>query len=333
MRRNIKVGKRITPFIAFLMIATVLCSLVPVFHSVAAEVSSGGTFGSTSVGGSVVGTGSGGAKTGGCFQLLTAGTVSKLTAYVSGFGSGFGYAKAAIYSDLNGQPNMPVGGATAQVVVPASAGWVDFVYASPVSLQPGYYWLTLVDSAGCNWYYNAGGVSAWNWVSYGSEPVSPFGSHTDRSDLISIYATYSLGSSSYPVSNQIAAVSATASSYNGVAYGPLNAIDGIESNSNYWGTAAASGLPQWLKVDLGSAVSISQVVTHFYDGSTRTYTYYVDVSVDGSSWTPVVSTKTGNGIVTDIFSQVYARYVRITVTGNTANTAAHIEEFKVFSST
>jgi hypothetical protein len=132
---------------------------------------------------------------------------------------------------------------------------------------------------------------------------------------------------------QIPAVSASASSFNGESYGPLNAIDGVESSSNYWGTVAVSGLPQWLKVDLGSAASICQVVTHFYDGSTRTYSYYVDVSVDGSSWTTVVSTKTASGIVTDTFAQVSARYVRVTVTGNTANTAAHIEEIKIYQST
>ena len=40
----------------------------------------------------------------------------------------------------------------------------------------------------------------------------------------------------------------------------------------------------------------------------------------------VVPTKTGSSIVADMFNQVTARYVRITVTGNTANTAAHIEE-------
>ena len=38
-------------------------------------------------------------------------------------------------------------------------------------------------------------------------------------------------------------------------------------------------------------------------------------------------------IVADMFNQVTARYVRITVTGNTANTAAHIEEIKVYHPT
>ena len=130
----------------------------------------------------------------GC-SSYSSGTVSKLTAYIAAYGSG-GFARAAIYSDLNGQPNLPVGGATVQVSVSTSPGWVDFVYCTPVSLQPGYYWLTLIDSAGCNWYYSAGGVSAWKWISYSSEPSSPFGSHTDRTDLISIYATYTVDSQS-----------------------------------------------------------------------------------------------------------------------------------------
>ena len=133
--------------------------------------------------------------------------------------------------------------------------------------------------------------------------------------------------------SQISAVTATASSYNGITYGPLNAIDGLESNSNYWGTAAINGLPQWLRLELGFATSINQVVTHFYDGNVRTYTYYIEASFDGSSWAIIVPTKTGTSIVADMFNQVTARYVRITVTGNTANTAAHIEEIKVYQST
>ena len=130
--------------------------------------------------------------------------------------------------------------------------------------------------------------------------------------------------------SQISAVTAIASSYNGLTFGPLNAIDGIESNSNYWGTAGTSGLPQWLRIDPGFATSINQVVTHFYDGNVRIYTYYIEASFDGSSWTIVVPTKTGSSIVADMFNQVTARYVRITVTGNTANTAADIEEIKVY---
>ena len=132
------------------------------------------------------------------------------------------------------------------------------------------------------------------------------------------------------LSGQIRAVNATASSFNGDTYGPLNAIDGVESTSSFWGTASILGLPQWLKIDLGFAANISRVDTHFYDGNPRVYTYTMDVSVDNVSWITIVPSKNCSGIVSDTFSQITARYVRITVTNNTANTAAHIEEVRVF---
>jgi hypothetical protein len=68
------------------------------------------------------------------------------------------------------------------------------------------------------------------------------------------------------------------------------------------------------------------VDTHFYDGNPRVYTYSMDVSVDNVSWTTVVPSKTGSSIVSDAFSQIAARYVRLTVTNNTANTAAHMRK-------
>ena len=171
---KLRLHKKVNALIVVIMIATVLYALAPVIHSAAAD--SVGTFGSSSVGGSVIGTGGVAAKTGGLFQLTTAGTVTKITAYIRGSG----YAKAAIYSE-NGGPVSLVGGVTQQVSVPSSAGWVDFVYSSPVSLGAGYYWLTLIYDSGCSWFFNSGGVSAWNYVGYSNEPGSSFGSHTDLS--------------------------------------------------------------------------------------------------------------------------------------------------------
>jgi len=124
----------------------------------------------------------------------------------------------------------------------------------------------------------------------------------------------------------------TASSYSD-GHPPELAIDGVENPSNYWGTNALvpeGHVPQWLKVDLGSPLTINQITTHFYDGAPRTYTYYIEVSNDSSSWTMIVPTKTGSGSVTDTFPQVEARYVRITITANTANPAAHIEEITIY---
>jgi hypothetical protein len=134
---------------------------------------------------------------------------------------------------------------------------------------------------------------------------------------------------------QIPVSSATASSYYSTLT-PNQVIDSIETTNNFWGTngVSTSGqLPQWIQLDLGTPTSINQVITHFYDGDTRTYTYYIQVSTDGSTWTTAVSTKTGNSITTDTFTQTTARYVRLTVTGNTANNAAQIEEIKIYLTT
>ena len=91
-----------------------------------------------------------------------------------------------------------------------------------------------------------------------------------------------------PPEVQVPVHGVTASSFETAAYNPGNAIDGIESASNYWGTAAAGGLPQWLMLDLWNLTPINQVTTHFYDADGRTYTYYIEVSTDGSTWTTVV---------------------------------------------
>jgi hypothetical protein len=278
------------------------------------------------------------------FQLTQSGLLQSITVYFQT--SGFN-AKAAIYKDDNGDPSTLITQSVSQPVT--ASGWKTFTVPQS-SLTAGYYWLCVVSDTSTSlgaMTPTSANTHTWKFAPYSGEFSSTFGTPSGYEKTVtSIYATLSASTSnptptpspapsqsltSLPGS-QIPAVSAAASSYNGI-YVALNAIDNVESTSNYWGTAAVSGLPQWLKIDLGSATSINQVITHFYDGNTRAYTYYIEASVDGSSWTSVVSTKTGSGIVTDTFSQVTARYVRVTVTGNTANNAAHIEEIKIYQST
>jgi hypothetical protein len=86
---------------------------------------------------------------------------------------------------------------------------------------------------------------------------------------------------------QVQPAGVTASSYS-YDKAPSLAVDGVEDPSNYWGTSVhiPRGLvPQWLALDLGSTLAISNITTHFYDGDLRTYTYYIQVSNDSSSWT------------------------------------------------
>jgi hypothetical protein len=283
------------------------------------------------------------------FQLAQSGFLQSITVYF--LTSGFN-AKAAIYADDNGEPSTLIAQSASQAV--AAGGWKTFAVPQ-TSLTAGYYWLCVVSDTSTSlgaMTPTSSNTHAWKYGSYLGEFTSSFGIPAGyQKTMTSIYATLSASTSnpaptpspnptnspaptpsSSGVLTQVAVFSATASSYSGI-YAPNLAIDGIESSTNYWGTMSALLLPQWLQLDLGSQTNICQITTHFYDGNTRAYTYYVEASVDGFSWTPVVSTKTGVGVVIDTFSQVTARYVRVTVTGNTANNAAHIEEIKVFQST
>ena len=135
-----------------------------------------------------------------------------------------------------------------------------------------------------------------------------------------------------PPEIQIPIVGVTASSYLS-GYSPDKAVDGNDSSlSNYWGTGN-SGSPQWLKLDLWSPVPVNRITTHFFDGDLRNYSYSIDVSIDGSTWTSVVALKIASGNVTDNFDVVMARYVRLNVVGSSANSAAAVEETKVFQPT
>jgi hypothetical protein len=136
-----------------------------------------------------------------------------------------------------------------------------------------------------------------------------------------------------PPEIQVPVVGVTASSYLS-GFSPDKAVDGNDSSlSNYWGTAGSSGFPQWLKLDLWSVVPVNRLTTHFFDGDSRNYTYSIDVSMDGSNWTNVVAPKASRGLVTDNFAITMARYVRLTVLGNTATSGADVEETKVFQPT
>ena len=131
-------------------------------------------------------------------------------------------------------------------------------------------------------------------------------------------------------SNGLSIDSATAS--NSQSYHvPHDAIDGDDTVMSFWDSTPGSLIvsPQWLKLDLGSVQTFSSVRTHFYDADGRSYRYKIDVSVDGSTWINKVPEKTGTSVMWDSFSSVSARYVRITVTSNTANPYAHIVEVNV----
>ncbi|WP_320069117.1 discoidin domain-containing protein [Micromonospora sp. RTGN7] len=120
-------------------------------------------------------------------------------------------------------------------------------------------------------------------------------------------------------------------------YGGGNAVDG---NANTYWESANNAFPQSLTVDLGAARSVSRVVLKLPPATawqTRTQTVAVLGSTDGSSYTTLKPSAgyafnpASANTVTVTFPAATQRYVRVTVTGNTAWPAGQLSEFEVHS--
>ncbi|MFI1095491.1 discoidin domain-containing protein [Streptomyces sp. NPDC020917] len=137
----------------------------------------------------------------------------------------------------------------------------------------------------------------------------------------------------------LAAGKPTAESGHADVYPSGNAVDG--NAGTYW-ESTDNAFPQWLRVDLGSAVAVNQVVLKLPPSSswaTRTQTLAVQGSTDGSTFSDLVASAgytfnpdTGN-TVTINFNQATTRYVRLYFTANTGWPAGQISEFEVYGPT
>ncbi|HEX4787317.1 MAG TPA: discoidin domain-containing protein [Actinospica sp.] len=129
---------------------------------------------------------------------------------------------------------------------------------------------------------------------------------------------------------------ATASGYT-QTYGPANAVDG--NTGTYW-ESADNAFPQWLQVDLGSAVGVGRVVLDLPPSTswaTRTQTIAIQGSADGSTFSTLAAStgytfnpSTGN-TATASFTATSVRYLRLTFTANTGWPAGQLSELQVFA--
>ncbi len=130
------------------------------------------------------------------FNLGQVALVSKLTIYLQRLNSGQQVLEGVIYADQGGSPGNLIA-VSEQVTFGTSAasGWYDLPFSSPVSLQPGTYWLGFIDGNTSNVFAlayddstaNSGAVTP---ASYANGPPNPFGPATLQYEQISIYATY-----------------------------------------------------------------------------------------------------------------------------------------------
>ena len=93
------------------------------------------------------------------------------------------------------------------------------------------------------------------------------------------------------------------------------------------------GIGSWILMDLGSTDTICSVDIAWFSGNQRTSNFVIATSTDGSSFSTVFSgTSSGTTLNSEkyTFSFTDARYVRVTVNGNSQNNWASITELDVF---
>ena len=93
------------------------------------------------------------------------------------------------------------------------------------------------------------------------------------------------------------------------------------------------GVGSWIQVDLGSTNTICSVDIAWFSGDQRTSNFVITTSIDGSAFSTVFSgTSSGTTLNSEkyTFSSTNARYVRVTVNGNSQNDWASITELDVF---
>ena len=116
---------------------------------------------------------------------------------------------------------------------------------------------------------------------------------------------------------------ATASSAENGGTPAAAAVDGDPGTR--WSSAASD--PQWLQVDLGSSVTICQVVLQWETAYASAF--QILVSDNGSTWSPIYSTTTGAGGTQTLSVSGTGRYVRMYGTARATGYGYSLWEFQV----
>jgi chitosanase len=148
---------------------------------------------------------------------------------------------------------------------------------------------------------------------------------------VTLVVAYTAGAATHAAAESLLSQgkTATASSLETSSYPAGNAVDG--DTSTRW--ASKEGVdPQWIQVDLGAADSISHVNLKWEAAYAKSYK--VQTSADGSTWTTIYTTTSGNGGTDDLTAlSGSGRYVRVYGTVRGTSYGYSLYEFKVYGST
>jgi len=120
---------------------------------------------------------------------------------------------------------------------------------------------------------------------------------------------------------------ATASSAENAGTPASAAVDGDAGTR--WSSAFSD--PQWLRVDLGTPATISQVVLR-WEAAYAT-AYQIQTSADGSAWTTIYSTTTSTGGVQTLAVAGSGRYVRLYGIARATGYGYSLWEFQIYGTT
>jgi beta-mannanase len=118
----------------------------------------------------------------------------------------------------------------------------------------------------------------------------------------------------------------TASSLESTTYSANFATDG--NTSTRWSSQYSD--PQWVMVDLGSNYAINRAVLNWETAYGKAY--QLQVSADGTNWTTVYDTATGDGAVDDIPLATNGRFIRMYGTVRGTAWGYSLWEFQVYGS-
>ncbi|MGB8163073.1 MAG: discoidin domain-containing protein, partial [Nitrososphaeraceae archaeon] len=93
-----------------------------------------------------------------------------------------------------------------------------------------------------------------------------------------------------------------------------------------------NGVGSWIQLDLGTSKNICSVKIAWYKGNERQNNFVISTSTDGIKFSNILSSKSSGSTLNfekyDI-ADTNARYIRITVNGNTQNSYASITEISI----
>ncbi|GIH12075.1 discoidin domain-containing protein [Rugosimonospora africana] len=143
-------------------------------------------------------------------------------------------------------------------------------------------------------------------------------------DWVAVYNKAPGGGGTPPPGTNIAqGKPTTASSTENAGTPAASATDG--NTGTRWSSAFSD--PQWLRVDLGRSYAINHVTLNWEAAYARAY--QIQTSQDGSTWTTIYSTTTGDGGVDDLSVNGTGRYIRMYGTQRATQYGYSLWEFQV----